>query len=103
MVLNNIGSESKHLGSYIDIEGNCFNGKNTYEIVVPKDAPANQFWSITVYDNEIRCVIQNEHVQTDISSVMEGLKLEEYDSVKIYVGPTSPNDNKNNWVQPNPE
>ncbi len=103
MVLNNVGSGSKYLGSYIDKEGNWLDGKNTYEIVVPKDAPANQFWSITVYDNDTRCIIQNEQALSDISSVMNELKVEDDGSVKVYVGPSAPNGYENNWVQSNPE
>jgi hypothetical protein len=103
MVLNNVGSGSKYLGAYIDSEGNWLDGKNTYEIVVPKDAPANQFWSITVYDNDTRCIIQNEQAQSDISSVMDGLKVEDNGSVKTYVGPAPPDGYENNWVQSNPE
>jgi hypothetical protein len=103
MMLNNVGSGSKYLGAYIDNEGNWLDGKNTYEIVDPKDAPANQFWSITVYDNDIRCIIQNKQAQSDISSVMDGLKVEDDGSVKVYVGHTPPDGYENNWVQSNPE
>ena len=103
MVLNNVGSGSKYIGAYIDKEGNWLDGRNTYEIVVPKDAPANQFWSITVYDNDTRCIIQNEQRQSDISSVMDGLKIEDDGSVKVYVGPSSPKGYENNWVQSNPQ
>ncbi len=103
MVLNNVGSGSKYLGAYIDSEGDWLDGKNTYEIVVPKDAPANQFWSITVYDNDTRCIIQNEQGQSDISSVMDGLKIEGDGNIKDYVGPSAPEGYENNWVQSNPE
>lgn len=103
MVLNNIGSGSKYLGAYIDQNGNWLDGKNTYEVIVPKEAPATQFWSITVYDNDTRCIIQNEQGQSDISSVMEGLKVEDNGSVKVYVGPSAPAGYEKNWIQSNPK
>lgn len=103
MVLNNVGSGSKYLGSYIDNDGNWLDGKSSYVIVVPKDPPANQFWSITVYDNDTRCIIQNEQGKSDISSAMEGVKVEEDGSTKVFVGPEAPAGYENNWVQSNPE
>lgn len=101
MILNNVGSGSKYLGAYVDKEGNWLDGKNTYEIVVPKDAPANQFWSLTFYDNDTRCIIQNDQGKSDISSVMEGLKIEENGNIKVYAGPSAPSGYENNWVQTN--
>lgn len=103
MVLNNVGSGSKYLASYIDESKEWLDGKNTYEIVIPKDAPANQFWSITIYDNDTRCIIQNEQGKSDISSVREGVRVEEDGSYKVFVGPNAPEGYENNWVQSNPE
>jgi hypothetical protein len=102
MVLNNIGSGSKYLGAYIDDEGNWLDGKNNYEIIVPKDAPANQFWSITIYDNDTRCIIQNEQGKSDISSVMENIKVDADGSTRIFVGEKAPEGYENNWIQSNP-
>jgi hypothetical protein len=103
MVLSNVGSGSKYLGAYIDNDGNWLDGKNAYVVVVPKDAPANQFWSITVYDNDTRCIIQNEQGKSDISSVMEGIKVEEDGSTKIFIGGSAPSGYENNWIQSNPK
>jgi len=103
MALNNVGSGSKYLGSYIDDEGNWLDGKNIYEIVVPKDAPANQFWSITAYDNDTKCIIQNEQGKSDISSAMGDIKIEDDGSTQIYVGSEAPKGYENNWIQSNPE
>ena len=59
--------------------------------------------TITVYDNDTRCIIQNEQEQSDISSVMEGLKVEDDGSVKVYVGTAPPDAYEKNWMQSNPE
>jgi len=101
MVLNNVGKGSKYLGAYIDENKEWLDGKNSYEIVVPKDAPANQFWSITVYDNDTRCIIQNDQGKSDISSARENVRVEEDGSVKVFVGPIAPEGYENNWVQSN--
>ena len=103
MVLNNVGRGSKYLASYIDENKEWLDGKNNYEIVVPKDAPANQFWSITVYDNDSRCIILNEQGKSDISSAREGVRVEEDGSYKVFVGPKAPEGYENNWIQSNPK
>lgn len=102
MILDNVGSGSKYLGAYIDNDGNWLDGKNSYEIVVPKDAPANQFWSITVYDNDTRCIIQNAQGKSDISSAHANVKTETDGSTKIYVGGKAPVGYENNWIESNP-
>ena len=102
MVLNNVGSGSKYLGAYVDDDGNWLDGKQRYEIVVPKDAPAKQFWSITVYDNDTRCIIQNSQGKSDISSAQAGVKTEPDGSTKIYVGGKAPQGYENNWIESNP-
>lgn len=103
MVVNNVGRGSKYLASYIDENKEWLDGKNSYEIVVPKDAPANQFWSITVYDNDSRCIILNDQGKSDISSAREGVRVEADGSYKVFVGPTAPEGYENNWVQSNPK
>ncbi|MGI9354446.1 MAG: DUF1254 domain-containing protein [Rhizobiaceae bacterium] len=103
MVLNNVGSGSKYLGAYTDDDGNWLDGKNNYEIMVPKDAPANQFWSITVYDNDTRCIIQNSQAKSDISSAQDGIRAEPDGSTKLYVGGKAPTGYENNWIESNPD
>lgn len=103
MILNSRGKGSKYLGAYVDENKEWLDGKNTYQIIIPKDAPASQFWSLTVYDNDTRCLIINDQKKSDLSSVMEGLKVEADGSTKVFVGPKAPEGYENNWIQSNPE
>ncbi len=86
MILESRGKGSKYLGAYVDENKEWLDGKNTYVIVIPKDAPASQFWSLTVYDNDTRCLIINDQKKSDLSSVMNGVKVEADGSTKIFVG-----------------
>lgn len=56
MVNNTPGVDSLHLGTYKDKVGDWLDGANTYRLHVPPDAPAKQFWSLTVYDVDTRCL-----------------------------------------------
>ena len=67
------------------------------------DSPAKQFWSITVYDNDTRILIQNGQSKSGVSSVQSGLKVEPDGSTKVFVGGSPPEGGENNWIESNPE
>lgn len=56
MVMSVPGQGSQYIGAYQDSEGNWLSGRQTYRIHLPKDVPADMFWSLTAYDNETRCL-----------------------------------------------
>ena len=59
------GLGQAYLGSYNDINGEWLDGSKNYTIHVPADPPAKLFWSLTVYDVETRCLIDNEQQRGD--------------------------------------
>ena len=101
MVMKNVGAGQEYLGSYQDGNGDWLDGSNLYELVIPKDAPVNQFWSLTVYDNDTRCMIDNPQGKSDVDSYRD-LKIEDDGSVKLYVGPEAPQGYENNWAPSTP-
>jgi hypothetical protein len=56
-----------------------------------------QFWSVTLYDIETRCLIQNKEQIADRSSRMD-LVMNADRSVDIYFGPTAPKGMEKNWI-----
>jgi hypothetical protein len=69
---------------------------------LPKDVPANMFWSLTVYDNETRSLIQNDLGRPLVGSV-HGAKPNADGSFELYFGPELPADvPEENWVQTKP-
>jgi hypothetical protein len=56
VVLTNIGSQ--YLVSNVDPAGEPFDGAKTYRLSLPKDIPAARFWSLTLYDNQTRSMLQ---------------------------------------------
>ncbi|MEN8760535.1 MAG: alkyl sulfatase dimerization domain-containing protein [Desulfobacterales bacterium] len=69
MVVAVPGQGSQYIGADHDSEGNWLSGENTYRIRLPKDVPANMFWSLTAYDNETRSLIQNDLGRPLVGSV----------------------------------
>ena len=52
MRLTGIGSQ--YLFASLDADKQYFDGAKTYKVTVPKDVPAEKFWSFTLYDNQTR-------------------------------------------------
>ena len=96
------GAGSAYLSSYKDTDGNFLNGSNQYKLNVPADVPVANFWSVTVYDNASRAMINNEQGRIARGSTDEALVVNEDGTVDLYFGPTLPDGApESNWVQTN--
>jgi hypothetical protein len=87
-----------HLSAYKDREGHWLSGHQGYRLVVPPYVPAKQFWSITVYDNDTRALIENPTRRPDLSSY-DSLALRTDGSAIVYFGPRPPPSGTANWIQ----
>jgi hypothetical protein len=92
------GKGQIYLAAYKDKDGDWLDGGVNYVLNVPPDAPAETFWSMTVYDVDTRCIIRNKQKIADRSSRMD--LLENADgSVTIYIGPDKPAGGRaKNWI-----
>ena len=87
-----------YLGSFVDKEGQPFDGAKSYRLRVPPNPPAKLFWSVTVYEVDTRVLIQNPAQKPDRVST-EGLDKNADGSVDLYLSPTSPKGHEKNWIQ----
>ena len=102
MVIAVPGRGSQYVGTYTDSRGKWLSGENTYRLNLPKDVPANMFWSLTVYENETRSMIRNADGRPAVGTV-RGVKSNEGGSYDLYFGPSRPEGvPEENWVQTNP-
>jgi hypothetical protein len=102
MVVSVPGQGSQYIGAYQDSDGSWLTGDHTYRIRLPKNVPANMFWSLTVYDNDTRSMIRNEHGRPLVGSV-HGAVANEDGSYDLFFGPEQPKDvPEANWVQTKP-
>ncbi|MBW1768672.1 MAG: DUF1254 domain-containing protein, partial [Deltaproteobacteria bacterium] len=93
-----IGRGSQYVRSARDNKGDWLDGSNLYKLNVPKDAPVELFWSITLYDFETRSQVQNVTNKAALSSY-DDLKYNDDGSVDLHFGPKAPKGYESNWVQ----
>ena len=95
------GIGSNYLANYHDNDRDFLNGSNNYRLHVPPNVPAANFWSVTVYDNTTRSMINNKQDRIGRGST-DDIKLNDDGSVDLYFGANLPKDApESNWVQTN--
>lgn len=96
------GQGSQYVGVYQDDNGQWLTGDSTFSIRLPKDIPAANFWSLTVYDNHSRSLIQNDQGRATVGTV-HGAVANADGSVDTYYGPVRPvGVPAANWIQTKP-
>ena len=81
MCMRLTGVGSQYLLANVDTNGEPFDGSKTYKVVLPKDIPAARFWSLTVYDNQTRSMLQTPQrrrmptAQRPFTLVLNGLQV----------------------------
>lgn len=89
MVMNMVGKGSKYPFAYRDGDGNFLSGGSSYRLRLPRDIPAANFWSITLYNAENASGLKNGQPFPSIGS-LDNLKYNEDGSVDLFFGPKLP-------------
>jgi hypothetical protein len=101
--MNLVDAGIQYLAAYKDDAGRWLDGAKTYELVVPKDVPMLNFWSVVLYDNNTRCMIENPQGKTEVNSRQPLVKSKD-GSVRLVFSPTKPDGvPEANWIQTNPK
>ena len=94
-----IGKGSKYAIAFVDSEGRHFDGGQNYKLTLPGPIPVKDFWSVCLYDNQTRSMLQTDAPFPSVGSRSEGLATNPDGSVDVYFGPTAPEGHEANWVQ----
>jgi hypothetical protein len=107
MAMRLTGIGSQHLLAMADADKNHFDGAKTYKVTLPKGIPEANFWSLTVYDNMTRSMLDTPQRYPRAGSQSHPSPAAEQDadgSTTIYFAPTQPPGVKRgNWIQTMPE
>jgi hypothetical protein len=94
-----VGQGSQYAAAYVDSEGNPLDGGKTYRLHLPPNIPANNFWSVIVYDSQTRSMLQTGQQFPMVSSQSGKVIVNEDGSVDVWFGPEAPEGREPNWVQ----
>ncbi len=107
MAMRLTGIGSTYLWTMHDADKNAFDGAKTYKVTLPKDIPEGNFWSLTLYDNMTRSMLDTPQRYPRAGSQSYPSPAAEANadgSTTIYFGPTQPEGVKRgNWIQTDPD
>ena len=104
MRVPNVGSQ--YLIGFTDADKNYFDGAKTYKVTLPPNIPAAAFWSLIVYDNQTRSMLQTPQrfPRAGSQTYPTPAAVANADgSTTVYFGPSKPAGAKEgNWIQTMP-
>ncbi len=93
-----LGGGTVYLVTFEDDRGELMRGEGNYRMHIPANPPAEQFWSLNIYDLETNAFIKTPSKKVGLSSLDTGLEVNEDGSVDIYFGINAPEGKENNWI-----
>ena len=98
MILKVPGAGAQYSMATVDAGGNPLDGSKNYRLYLPPDVPAKDFWSVVVYDNQTRSMLQTDQPYPSLMS-QRGVQANSDGSYDIYFGPEAPAGKESNWIQ----
>jgi hypothetical protein len=103
MIMRAPGVGSQYLMAFSDAGGTPFDGGKTYKVTLPPNIPAKAFWSLTLYDNQTRSMLQTPQKYPRAGSQAfpsPAAKPSADGSTTVWFGPTQPAGvARGNWIQ----
>jgi hypothetical protein len=98
MAVKIVGKGSQYAINFLDKDGNPYDGAKNYQLHVPADVPAKDFWSVVVYDPQTRSELQTSQPFPSRNNKRDKLIVNADGSVDLSFGPTAPAGKEANWI-----
>ncbi|WP_370978575.1 DUF1254 domain-containing protein [Agaribacterium sp. ZY112] len=102
MVDPQVGSGSVYAVTTMDQKGDMLSGDKTYIVTLPEGIPAKDFWSLMVYDNQTRSILETNQKSGGVDSLQGDPVVNDDGSITIYFSSKAPEGKEQNWVQTMP-
>ena len=97
-----LGAGQYYLMTLSDSAGNQLDGKKTYRLTVPPNAPVEQYWSATAYDRETHALVHGMLRNSRASTILD-LQKNADGSVDVYFAAKAPEGKESNLVPTDPQ
>jgi hypothetical protein len=103
MCMRLTGVGSQYIVAFKDGDGEALDGAKSYRVKLPPDIPAARFWSLTLYDNQTRSMLQTPQRFPRAGSQASPTPAASADadgSTTVTFAPDQPSDSPDgNWIQ----
>jgi hypothetical protein len=97
MISQTAGKGAKYMIAFTDSAGTPLSGGESYRVTLPKDIPAANFWSVTLYEAENASGLANGQPFPSLGSRDKPAQNAD-GSTDIYFGPKAPTGKEANWL-----
>jgi hypothetical protein len=99
MCMRLTGVGSQYLFATRDSGGEYLDGAKSYKLNLPAGIPFERFWSVVLYDNQTRSMLQTDQPKPDLGSQSGTVAENDDGSIDVYFGPECPAGVESNWLQ----
>ncbi|HVD70565.1 MAG TPA: DUF1254 domain-containing protein [Actinomycetota bacterium] len=103
MCMRLTGVGSQYIVAFKDSKGDALDGGKSYRVKLPPDIPAARFWSLTLYDNQTRSMLQTPQRFPRAGSQAyptPAASADDDGSTTVTFAPEQPSDSPDgNWIQ----